>query len=162
EQDKILDLARWMMPPSRILLTSRHVDFLERLPPGSASPRVVVLGGLSRVETQRLFFEEVGRQGGVVLQLLSDAQITAIYEVTNGHPLAVRLLVAEAIPHPLEMVLAELRQTPHDVLDTLFVRSWKRLAGGARLVLQSACVLSGPASHESLAAMTGLSEEAVD
>jgi tetratricopeptide (TPR) repeat protein len=162
EQDKMLNFARWIRPPSRILLTSRHVDFVDRMPSGSVAPRVIPIGGLSSTEAQQLFFAEVDRLDAYTLRLVSDAEFAAVYDVTSGHPLGLCLLVAAASKRTLEVVLRDLRAASQGALDALFDQSWERLSPCARSTLQAASVLDGPVSCGALAAMTGHSSGEVD
>ena len=148
EQDKILALSSWIAPPSRLLITSRHVDFLERLPAGSVPPKVIRLGGLCPAEARQLFFAEVDRLGAYTLRLAPESAFCSVYEVTSGHPLAMRLLVAEALKRPLADIVGELRLAPRGALDALFDHSWQRLTDGARLTLQATSLLAGPAQSE--------------
>ena len=162
EQDKILALSPSIAPPSRLLITSRHVDFLERMPAGCVSPKVIRLGGLCPAEARQLFFAEVDRLGAYTLRLAPEGTFRSVHEVTSGHPLAMRLLVAEALERPIADIVGELRLAPRGALDALFDHSWERLNDGARLTLQAASLLGGPAGRGALSAMTGLSAGEVD
>lgn len=162
EQGRMLGFARWLSPPSRVLLTSRHADFQARIPDISPPLRVVPLGGLTASETRQLFVQEVERQGVDALRGTSAQRIDEVFEVTAGHPLAIRLLVAEAQSRPLVHILRDVRASVRGRLDALFEYTWQRLGDAALRTLQAVSLLGGPVSRECIAAMTSLSVDAVE
>lgn len=162
EQASILGLARWLNPSSRMLLTSRHADFQAQMPDGAPPLLVIPLGGLSEAEARALFGGEVERRGIDALRGRSERRLGEIFELTGGHPLAIRLLVAEAQTRSLVALLRDLRSNVSGPLDALFEYTWKRLGEDAWWTLQAASLLGGPASRQALAAMTNLTRDAVD
>ena len=132
------------------------------MPAGFVSPKVIRLGGLCPGEARELFFAEVDRLGAYTLRLTSGGYVS---HGARGHEWA---SVGPAAPgrrdteRPLADVVEELRLGPRGALDALFDHSWERLNDGARVTLQAASLLGGPAGRGVLSAMTGLSAGEVD
>jgi hypothetical protein len=162
--DVLLDLLRDLTMPSKFLLTTRH----------SLLQAPDVFGG--RVpELQRADAIALLRWEGEIRNLphiaaAGDDELAAIYAVTGGNPLALRLVAGQTHVHALDEVLTNLQRASGKQAEALYTyiyrQAWEQLdensrqvllllplasESGARLdFLSDLCGLSGPALADAL------------
>ena len=100
-------------------------------------------------------------QGLTAIAGADDAALRAIYTVTGGNPLAIKLVIGQARGLPLERVLAGLQeavgQRYEDLYRYIYWRSWKLLSDRARQALLAMPALAASGGYwENLLAMCEL------
>jgi hypothetical protein len=147
--------------PTRFLFTSCHSL--------GDHPQVVclTLEELSEAESVQLIRFEGAEQDIDMITEADDADLRQVYEVTGGHPLAIKLVVGQARSLPLNRALHRLREArgrrSEELYRFIYQRSWELLSPAARRVLVALASL--PASGgcwEDLLAVAGLPEERLD
>lgn len=141
--------------PSRVLVTSR-----ERL---VDEPYVFdyALGGLSEPATAELFALEAALRGAEGLLSLSAESQSRLYSVTGGMPLAIKLLVSQALLGvPLEAELDRLQAVvdEEDLYRFIYFTLWEKLSVPAQCVLVAAAGFPASAEDGMLHSVTGLEE----
>ncbi|MBI3978058.1 MAG: winged helix-turn-helix domain-containing protein [Chloroflexi bacterium] len=142
---------------SRVLVTSRSIDFRGRL--GSVLPaaQLVRLGGMDQDEARQLVQHEAERLLAPQLKILPPSILSALHSATDGLPFALRWLVGQARGRSLTEILAEFKgMAQGGPLPTLFEPSFRMLSTTAQTVLQAACLLAGPVSARALGATAAL------
>lgn len=154
----VLAQARQLVNPSKFLLTTRSrptvsapafFRSVEELPFGDA-------GGLLRHHA-----ETIGSQD---LAAASDGNLQAIYEVTGGNPLALKLVAGLAAVLPLPQILDSLassRPGPiEEMYRDIYWRSWQMLSEEGQRLLQAMPLAAEPgALPDQMMAMSGLVSE---
>ncbi len=141
--------------PSRVLITSR-----ERLV-DRAYALDYPLGGLSEVATVELFTLEAGLRGAGGLLDLSAETRSRLYAVTGGMPLAIKLLVSQALLGiALDAELSRLQAAvdEEDLYRFIYFRLWERLSMPAQQVLVAAAGFPASAEDGMLRRVSGLDE----
>ncbi len=127
-----LELARASLEiigKSKLLVSSRNqrIDELDHV-------RAVHLQGLEKADTVRFLREEASRRGLMELAEAKTSQLEEVYQLTQGAPLAVKLIVGQCGIWPLERVLEHLRGAPElregyyqEFYLYLFERAWATL-----------------------------------
>jgi hypothetical protein len=136
--------------PTKFLLTSReklaHEPGIYHFP----------LPQLSEVDTLQLIRYEASLSNPPYLKAASEAELKAVYRVTGGNPLAIRLVVGQTHFFALPSILADLPAARGKQVESLFTfiyrRAWERLDELARRVLLAMpLVAAGQGSLEHLA-----------
>jgi hypothetical protein len=149
--DTLLDLLRDLSMPSKFLLTTRHSLYQT---PGVFGGR---LPELQRADAIALLRWEGETRNLPHIAAAGDDELAAIYAVTGGNPLALRLVAGQTHVHALEDVLANLRTASGKQAEALYTylyrQAWEQLDENSRQVL-----LLLPLASESGARLDFLSE----
>lgn len=127
---ELLDTLRYMVNPSRILLTTRHNLFTE--------PDVYhfSLPSLNEEQALALVRAEARQRNLRFLVEASDEQLGPIFDTVGGNPLALRLVVGQTHVHALKEVLADLELARGKPIENLYTHiywnAWKNLDETAR------------------------------
>lgn len=125
---ELLAKLRGFLNKSRVLVTSRqkvHHDFV--LP--------LSLHELSQDDSLCFLQRDIAQRGELLSLSLSQEKLLDIYHVTRGAPLAMKLVVAQALHLDLDHTLHELEQTRGDIYPFIFRQSWEKLSLAAQLIL---------------------------
>jgi len=139
--------------PAKFLLTSRHSL--------QAHTNVFCLGlaGLDQADTLRFIRQEAAGRGLVDVAEASEAQLTAIYEVAGGNPLALKLVVGQLSVLSLPQVLDNLKRARGKSIDQLYTyiywQAWSMLTAAAQQLLLLMPLAQGGAGQQ-LMELTGL------
>ena len=134
DYEALLPLLVKLANPSKVLITSRH-----RLQNYEG-----VSGGYSQLElnladTLRLIKYEAEVKGITAVADASDDQLTSIYDVVGGHPLALKLIVGQMEILPLPHILNGLKQAAGKPIDELYEfiywQAWNLLDAAAQTSL---------------------------
>jgi hypothetical protein len=144
--------------PSRFLLTTRA-----RLSPSSAVYNLT-LSQLTLADTIQLIRSQAKTVGLTDLLQADADDLAAIYHVTGGNPLAIKLVVGLATVLPLPQVLADLTRAQSVEIEQMYRhiywQAWKTLSQPAQMMLEMMPLASGigirPAQMQ---AMSGLPDE---
>jgi hypothetical protein len=153
--DHLNDLAR----PSKFVLTART------RPAQIASVFNFSLEELSRVDAGNLIRFHARDIGITTLEAASDEDINAVYELTGGNPLALKLVVSLLDMLPLTQVMEDLmnsRPGPiEDLYRHIYWQTWRILSPSARELLQALPLVSeSGGTPEYLQKISGLSDNA--
>ncbi len=153
--DALLDLLVALAAPSKFLITTRHS--LHRVE-GVFAYRTPELGLL---DAMALIHWEAQTRNLPALAAAGEAELTAIYAVTGGNPLALRLVAGQTHVHTLDDVLASLRDAEGKVVEGLYTHiyrhAWDRLdERGRQVLLLMPLASESGASIEFLRAMSRL------
>jgi hypothetical protein len=158
DHDALLPKLWELANPTRFLLTSRHTL--------GDHPHVLCLTLNELSETDSLAFirYEGEERGAPAIAGAGDAVLRQIYDVTGGHPLAIKLVVGQARSLPLERALCRLREASGrhtgELYRFIYWRSWALLSEPARRVLLAMPALAASGGYwENLLAVSGLGED---
>ncbi|MBI1881215.1 MAG: helix-turn-helix domain-containing protein, partial [Chloroflexi bacterium] len=125
-------LRRWANP-TKFLLTSRHA------PLTYDDIFCFSLKELSRAAALELLKYEAEIRGATALAQASPLQLSGIYDVVGGNPLALKLVVGQTRVLPLAQVLENLRRAQGKKVDDLYTyiywQAWHALDEAGRRVL---------------------------
>jgi tetratricopeptide (TPR) repeat protein len=155
-QANVLNLLSAIPGNSRVLVTTRHTDFLTGLDVQSNDWRTVHLGGMSAEETRALFEAEVVRVEATHLLSPSKELIEQVLDKTGGLPVAVRPVVEQSRRLPIGEVLDEIARSPNGPGPAVVARSYAMLKPDSLALLRAASILDGPAPLTAIAAIAGL------
>jgi hypothetical protein len=154
----VLDLLWELVDPSKFLLTGRH-----RVEQEARALSIVTIHELAESESLAFMRHEGRLRGLPELTEASDDSLRSILSVTGGNPLAIKLVIGQAVSLPLSHVLAALQaaQAGADALyEYLYCASWDLLSAPARdLLLQVARLPDCGGTWEELSGNAGLSQE---
>lgn len=150
------DLAQ----PGKFLLTSRP-----RLPEGAALYQYA-MSELDREDSLALLRYHARELGVAAVTGAADEQLEAVYGLTGGNPLALKLVVSLLDLLPLSQVLeglAHSRPGPiEDLYRYIYWQSWQMLSENGRRLLQAMPMLAESGGRaDYLAVISGLDEAAV-
>jgi len=132
EVESVLDLLRQLVNPSRILLTTRENLFQE------GDIYHYVLPPIEAVSALELIRHEAAIRNLPAVAAASDAELLPIFEAVGGNPLALRLVVGQLHLHPLNAILADLREVHSQPVESLYTyiyqRAWVQLDEATRIV----------------------------
>lgn len=158
DSGKVLDSLRELANPSKFLFTSRCRMELDAYP-----WTVLPLEALSKAHSLTLIRHEGRLRGLREVAEATDDALRAIYDVTGGNPLAIKLVVGQLVSLPLGRALAALadaRPSTDAFYDYLYTASWNLLSVSAQhLLLRLALLPSTGGTWQELSAITGLSDE---
>jgi transcriptional regulator with XRE-family HTH domain len=126
-QKLVADL-RGFLGSSRALITSRQRvrhDFV--LP--------LSLRGLDQEDALLFIERDLQQRGGDQLLQAPREKLIEICQVTGGAPLALKLVVAQAMFLDIDIVLQQLRLASDNIYPFIFRQSWEQLASTAQLIL---------------------------
>lgn len=154
----VLNQIRALTDPSKFLLTARAQ------PTVAPSSYFVSLDELPKDEATALVRDYAGTIGLTALTEAEPATLTAIYDVTGGNPLALKLVTSLAAVLPLPQILADLQEVRpgpiEDLYRNIYWESWRTLSEQARSLLQAMpLVAESGARPAHMQAISGLSEE---
>lgn len=144
--------------PSRFLLTTRA-----RLSPSSAVYNLP-LAQLTLADTIQLIRSQAKAVGLNDLFQADTDDLAAIYHVTGGNPLAIKLVVGLATVLPLPQVLADLTRAQSAEIEQMYChiywQAWQTLSSSAQTLLEMMPLAAGIGVRpEQMKAMSGLPEE---
>jgi len=143
---------RGLLGTSRAIVTSRQQvrhDFVQAL----------TLKELDLEDALLFLRTDLQQRGGHPLLHASEEQLTNVYRVTGGAPLAMKLIVAQARFLDLDLVLKQLRQASGNLYTYIFRRSWEQLTASAqRLLIYIGRTVMTTVSWEELASV-GIAED---
>lgn len=119
---------RGFLGSSRALITSRQKvrhDFV--LP--------LSLRGLDQEDALFFIERDLQQRGGDQLLQAPREKLVEICQVTGGAPLALKLVVAQAMFLDIDMVLQQLKQASENIYSFIFRQSWEQLSSTAQLIL---------------------------
>lgn len=156
----ILEAIRAFVEPTKFILTSRS------RPTVSAPSYFMSVEELGIADAAALLRHQAETIGLPELAEGDEATGEAIYQVTGGNPLALKMVVSLAAVLPLQTVLADLglsRPGPiEDLYRNIYWEAWRSLSDAARALLQAMPLVSEKgALPEQLLAIGGLSEAAL-
>ncbi|MEM7348718.1 MAG: NB-ARC domain-containing protein, partial [Chloroflexota bacterium] len=130
----LLPLLQKLANPTKFLLTTRFS--LRTL---GSNIHSHTLRGLNKADTYDFLRHEATVRGIQPLANASDDQLTHIYEVVGGNPLALKLVVGQLCVLPLPQVLDNLRQAEQQTIDELYIyiywQAWEMLSEAGRQAL---------------------------
>ncbi|MCB0185543.1 MAG: tetratricopeptide repeat protein, partial [Caldilineaceae bacterium] len=119
--------------PTKFLLTSR-IDL-----PNEPSLYSYRLSGLTDQDALKLLRNEGAIRNVPRIHSAPDEILTPIYHATGGNPLALRLVVGQAISKPFDVILDEISQYPVDqteaFFDFVFADMWEQLNSQTKALL---------------------------
>jgi hypothetical protein len=130
DSELLVPALRRLAGLTRFLMTSRAT--LRCFP----YVQVFTVPELTRAHAEALIASELLRRDRA--EVLSGAEVQALYEVIGGLPLALKLVAAQVAYLPLPIVLDDLRQaqhTPENLYHFIYRRTWGLLDDGARSLL---------------------------
>ncbi|HTK11076.1 MAG TPA: ATP-binding protein [Ktedonobacteraceae bacterium] len=149
---ELLAKLRGFLNKSRVLVTSRqkvHHDFV--LP--------LSLHELSQDDSLFFLQQDIAQRGRYHSLSLSQERLLDIYRVTQGAPLAMKLVVAQALHLDPTHVLHELEQAKGNIYPFVFRQSWEELSLEAQLILiYIGKTVVTTVSHEELAELEEIAE----
>jgi hypothetical protein len=151
------ELKRWQRP-SKFLLTSR-LRLLDELDVFSFS-----LQELARPAAIELMRLEAGRTNFMALLQASEGELSQIYDVVGGNPMAIKLVVGQARFYSLPQVLQRFssQQQQEDLFQYIYLEAWESLSDAGKTVLLTLTEAGESGfNFEHLHAVSGLPEEEV-
>ena len=123
------ELKRWQRP-SKFLLTSR-LRLLNELDVFSLS-----LQELSRKAALELMRLEASRTNFTALLEATDADLSPIYNVVGGNPLAIKLVIGQTRFYSLPQVLQRFsHQQQGDLFQYIYIEAWESLTDAGKTIL---------------------------
>ncbi len=130
----LADKLRELTNPSKFLLTTRYSLR------GESGVYIFPLLGLPRVETMAFIRYEAELQNLPELAQSPEATLAAIYELTQGNPLATKLIIGQMHTFTLPTILERLKQvqdsTADKLLSFIYADAWQTLDVKHRYVLK--------------------------
>lgn len=155
----LIEKVREWMEPTKFLITTRA------RPAGQASAYCFSLDELSQDDATALLYHQAEVIGLDDISKAADDDIAAIFEVTGGNPLALKLVVSLATVIALPQILSDLaRGQPGPIEDLyrhIYWESWRTLTNDAQTLLQAMpLVAESGALPEQMLAISNLSDNA--
>jgi hypothetical protein len=156
----VLQEIRQFVEPSKFIVTSRS------RPTVAASSYFLSLEELGWEDAADLLRYQAQTIGLTELAAADDQTVEAIFQVTGGNPLALKMVVSLAAVLPLPAVLADLgrgRAGPiEDLYRNIYWEAWRSLSDDARSLLQAMPLVSeSGALPEQLLAISSLPEQSL-
>ena len=130
----IKKLGHWARP-SLFLLTTRSQ------PAATIDVITYSLEELTQAESFNFIRFEAKQRNLPALADASESQLLPIYQITGGHPLALKLITGLATSVPLVAILEDLKRDrpgpTEEMYRNIYRRAWQSLSPNARLLLQS-------------------------
>ncbi len=129
----LLTTLRELANPTKFLLTTRHSLY------GELDVFHFQVPELNEANALHLVRTEARRRNLPMLADAADADLRLIYETVGGNPLALRLVVGQALVHPLRAVLEDLTDARGHTIENMYTyiyrRAWDNLDEEDRRVL---------------------------
>ncbi len=158
DQEALTPYLRQLANPSKFLITTR---FRRQI---GAEVYCHVLRELNKTDTLSLIRHEGDVRGIPALAEADTTQLSAIYQVVGGNPLALKMVVGQAGYLPLSQVLKNLEEARGKRVDELYTyiywQAWQLLNENERQLFLS-MPLVPDATFEHLSLASGLDEDAV-
>ncbi|MBV7337995.1 hypothetical protein KFU94_59165 [Chloroflexi bacterium TSY] len=158
DQEALTPYLRQLANPSKFLLTSR---FSRR---AQAEIYSHTLRELSEGDTLTLLRHEANARGIDALAEAQPEQLSAIYQVVGGNPLALKMVVGQVGFLPLQQVLTNLEEARGKRVDELYTyiywQAWQLLTATERQLFL-AMPMVPDATFNQLALASGLDEESL-
>jgi hypothetical protein len=156
----VLAKIQAFVEPTKFIVTSRS------RPTAATTSYFLSLEELSWTDAAALLRYQAGTIGLAELAVANDETVDAIFQVTGGNPLALKMVVSLAAVLPLPAVLNDLGRglagPIEDLYRNIYWEAWRALGDDARALLQAMPLISDAgALPEQLLAISGLSEEAL-
>ena len=154
----ILATLRSMTNPTKFIFTSRHsLRHQDDI-------YVMTLSELAYEDSIALINYEAQSRGLDTLARASEDQLSSIYDVVGGNPLALKLVIGQVFALPLPVVLRNLREAKgkrvYDFYTYIYWQSWRALSqNGKRALLTTAATYPRGSKFEHLVAVSELDEE---
>lgn len=132
-----------LLDGSRLLITSRKRVETSNL-------HRIHLDGLSQADSLRFLREDAQRRGCEAIGQAPGDTLEEIHHVTQGQPLAMKLIVGQALDLDLDLVLASLRRARGRIYRFIYWDSWQQLSEPARKLLVYLGGVPGSISLEEL------------
>jgi hypothetical protein len=131
----LVDQLKILVNPSKFLLTTRHalrdVGGVYGLP----------MTHLSQADTLALIRYEAKTEGHHELAQASEAELSQIYEISGGNPLATKLVIGQvhalSLPRALAQFKAAKGRPVEELLNYIYTNAWQALDPACRRVLQA-------------------------
>jgi hypothetical protein len=161
DPDGFVDEVYQILGRGKLLITSRHHLRHERA-------FTLDLSGLYQTEGLAFLREDSAERGIPLIAQAKGEDLLAIYQVTGGAPLAMKLVIGQVSRWPLEQVLKNLKAAQfsgpnYDFYRFVFKQSWDMLALPAQQVLVSMSVfdLANGSSETALRQVSRVEPEAL-
>jgi hypothetical protein len=156
----VLTRIQEFVEPTKFILTSRS------RPTVATTSYFLSMEELGWADATALLRFQAETIGLAELAAAGDETLAAIFEITGGNPLALKMVVSLAAILPLPAVLADLgrgRPGPiEDLYRNIYWEAWRALSDDARTLLQAMPLVSeAGALPEQLLAISGLGEAAM-
>jgi hypothetical protein len=153
----LLERLGELVAPTKVLLTART------RPSGQMPIYSFSLDELALADASALLHHHAATIGLTEQNKLAESDISAIYQVTGGNPLALKLVAGLAAVLPLSQILADLvrsRRGPiEDLYRHIYWRAWQALSPEAQTLLQAmALIAEVGALPEQMQDISGLTE----
>lgn len=154
----VLEQVQELTEPSKFLITSRARPTL------SPAVHFVSLEELSLPDTSNLFRHHAKTIGLNELSHASEGEIKAVYSLTGGNPLAIKLVVSLAAVLPFPQILNDLTRNHSGPIEEMYrfiyLESWRLLSAEAQALLQAMPLVAGAgAKPEQMQAISQLSSD---
>lgn len=118
------------------------------------------LDELALADATAMFRDRLTHDG---LEQESDADVTRLYQVVGGNPLAIEWIVGQMrAGAQLPRLLSLLQTGKADILPRVFAQSWQQLSASQRSLLAAISIFVRPALADALQAASGLETDAFD
>jgi hypothetical protein len=153
DYETLLPLLSQLASPGKFILTSRHS--LRQVSPVYCCQ----LAALSLADALEFIRSQARRRSIEALTAATDADLTRIFEVVGGHPLALKLVIGQLSALPLAQVIDHLKSATGREIDQLYTyiywQAWQMLAPpGQQLLLMMPLAQHG--SFDQLLALSQL------
>lgn len=133
--------------PNKILITSRERSFKADYP--------IKVGGLEYEEAKKLI-QNVSRQLSIEPLVIEEQRIIEIFNYTEGHAYAIRVLLGEIAQENKWIPIKSLFSRRGDILDVVFERSFNKLCDDGRRIFLTICIWRSGVSELALRVILGL------
>jgi hypothetical protein len=153
-----LERAAELTNPSKCLLTTRS------RPTVTADAFMITLDELSEADAVALLRHQARAIGLADMSETGDEALQAIYRVTGGNPLALKLVVSLAAVLPLTDILADMARTATTAIEEMYRHiywhAWRSLSPDGQKLLQAMPLVGEQgALPQQMQAMSSLSDE---
>ncbi len=138
--------------PNKVLITSRERAFKADFP--------IQVGGMERSEAMELIRQNSQALG--IAQVVSEQKAEEIFDYTEGHAYAIRVLLGEIAKEQTWVPLRSLASRRSDLISALFERSFNRLSDDGRRVFLTVANWRSLCSELALFSILGLRDIDVD
>lgn len=134
----IVPQLREFTDPSKFLITTRHSLR------GESGVYLLTLKGLSPEATRAFIQYEAELQGLTALSQATEKELTRIYDITGGNPLAIRLIIGQSHTFSLKALLERgdviAGHATQELLNYIHAGAWQRLDEQSRHMMRTMLV----------------------